>query len=342
MLAGGNAVCVRLSNRELDPLWGASLRFISAAALLWGIVAVTGRSIPRGRALGGAIVYGLLNFGAAFALAYYGMIHSPAGSAGVFLALVPLLTLASAAIHRQERPTRAGLVGGLLAVAGIWVIGADSLSTAIPFTSTLALVGSAACFAEATVVARQFPQADPFTTNAIGMTVAAVALFAGAIVTQEAIVLPQQAATWLALAYLVPIGSVMVFALFLVVVRHWPASRAAYVDVLIPIATAIVATSLLDETIRPELVAGGALVLLGTVIGAIAPKRHAASVDGSATRPIPTLAEVTLSADPPRTARLARRTPTATKARDRTEPQRTPAVPERAAASTANTAIEAP
>ena len=33
ILAGGNAVGVRFSNRELDPLWGASFRFALAAPL---------------------------------------------------------------------------------------------------------------------------------------------------------------------------------------------------------------------------------------------------------------------------------------------------------------------
>ncbi|HSJ16974.1 MAG TPA: hypothetical protein VK920_02640 [Solirubrobacterales bacterium] len=33
-LAGGNAVGIRFSNRELDPLWGAGLRFSLAAIVL--------------------------------------------------------------------------------------------------------------------------------------------------------------------------------------------------------------------------------------------------------------------------------------------------------------------
>ena len=40
VLAGGNAVGVRLSNRELDPLWGAGLRFVSAALILLLVMVV--------------------------------------------------------------------------------------------------------------------------------------------------------------------------------------------------------------------------------------------------------------------------------------------------------------
>ena len=39
LLAGGNAVGIRFSNRELDPLWGAGLRFALAAVLLWTLMA---------------------------------------------------------------------------------------------------------------------------------------------------------------------------------------------------------------------------------------------------------------------------------------------------------------
>jgi hypothetical protein len=40
VLAGGNAVCIRFSNRELAPLWGASLRFALAAAVLLAVMVV--------------------------------------------------------------------------------------------------------------------------------------------------------------------------------------------------------------------------------------------------------------------------------------------------------------
>jgi drug/metabolite transporter (DMT)-like permease len=75
LLAGGNAVGVRFSNRELAPLWGAGLRFLVAAALLVAAMVVLRQPLPHGRALTGALIYGLFNFGGAFALAYYGFVQ---------------------------------------------------------------------------------------------------------------------------------------------------------------------------------------------------------------------------------------------------------------------------
>src|SRR5215218_5476067 len=103
LLAGGNAVGVRFSNRELSPLWGAGLRFAFAAVLLAAIMAVLRLRLPRGRALVGATVYGGLNFAAAFALAYYGFVEIHAGLGQTLLAIVPLATLLLAVLQRQER-----------------------------------------------------------------------------------------------------------------------------------------------------------------------------------------------------------------------------------------------
>src|ERR671919_2854525 len=103
VLAGGNAVGVRFSNRELDPLWGAGLRFALAAVLLAAVMALFRLAPPRGRALTGALLFGSLNFGAAFALAYYGLVRVHAGLGQTLLAVVPLATLLLAVLQRQER-----------------------------------------------------------------------------------------------------------------------------------------------------------------------------------------------------------------------------------------------
>jgi drug/metabolite transporter (DMT)-like permease len=111
VLAGGNAVGVRVSNRELDPLWGAGLRFLLAAGLLGAVVAVMRLTLPRGRALLGVLLYGTLIFGGAFGFAYYALVRIHAGLGQTLLALVPLATLLLAVLQRQERLRLAAVVG---------------------------------------------------------------------------------------------------------------------------------------------------------------------------------------------------------------------------------------
>ncbi len=143
ILAGGNAVGIRFSNRELAPLWGAGLRFSLAAALLLAVMAVLRLAVPRGRALAGAVVFGALNFGAAFALTYYALVRMHAGFGQILLALVPLATLLLAVVWRQERFRTAAVVGSLLALAGIALMSRTPLEEDVPPLSLLAAIGSA-------------------------------------------------------------------------------------------------------------------------------------------------------------------------------------------------------
>lgn len=163
------------------------------------------------------------------------------------------------------------VVGGVLALAGVAVVSGASLGDGVPVASIAALVGAAVCMAEATVVARRFPAIHPLAANAVGMTVGAAVLIAGAAVAGEALSLPHRRETWLALAYLVPAGSVAVFSLFLFVVHRWGASRAAFADVLVPVTTAVLAAAILHEPLGRELVVGGAVILAGVYAGALRP-----------------------------------------------------------------------
>ena len=269
VLAGGNGVGVRFSNRELDPLWGAGLRFALSAALFLALMAVLRLELPRGRALGGAMLYGVLQFGATYALAYYALVELHAGFGQILLALVPLLTLLLAVAERQERLRGASLLGSVVALAGVVVMSQAPLREAVPLLSLLAALASALCFAQAAVLVRWLPKVHPVTTNAVGTTAGAVVLVLASLVVGEAIALPEENDTWLALAYLVVLGTVVVFVLNLYVLARWTASRFAYLFVLVPIVTVVLSAWLDDEPVGPGLVLGGLLVLGGVYVGAL-------------------------------------------------------------------------
>jgi drug/metabolite transporter (DMT)-like permease len=61
----------------------------------------------------------------------------------------------------------------------------------------------------------------------------------------------------------------LVFVLYLVVLRYWAASRAAYTFVVIPVITLLLSAWLDDEPIGIGLVLGGSLVLTGVYVGAL-------------------------------------------------------------------------
>ena len=225
LLGGANAVAVRFSNAELPPLWGATIRLVLAAAIVWVIVWVRRLPLPRGKAAVGAVLYGLLSFGGFLALMYLGLVHIGAGLASVVLALVPLLTLFFAFAHGLEPFRWRGLLGGLLAVAGIALAFFEQPNGNAPLLSLLAVAGAAAAMAEGSVLVKRFPQGDPMATNAVGMTAGAVVLLLLSVIMGEGRPLPVQTATWYAVFYLVVPGGVVVFSLFLYVLKRWTGFR---------------------------------------------------------------------------------------------------------------------
>jgi drug/metabolite transporter (DMT)-like permease len=270
-LAGGNAIGVRYSNRELDPLWGAGFRFLLAALLLGGVMLVLRLPLPRGRALLGAVAFGALMFGATFGLAYYALVRVHAGLSQTLLALVPLATLLLAVVQRQERLRRDAVAGTLLALVGVGLISGLSERESVPLLSLLAILAAVFCFAQATVLVRHFPPVHPVTLNAVGMAAGVAILIPLSFLFGETAAIPEKAETWIALAYMVIVGSGVVFVLYAVVIRLWSASRAAYGFVVTPVVTVLLSAWLDDEPITAGLVLGGLLVLAGVYFGALRP-----------------------------------------------------------------------
>jgi drug/metabolite transporter (DMT)-like permease len=268
-LAGGNGVGIRFSNRELAPLWGASLRFSLAAALLLVLMAGMKLRLPRGRALTGALLFGALNFGAGFALAYTALVDLHAGFGQILLALVPLFTLLLAVAQRQEHLKVSSVAGTLLALLGIAQMARAPVGSPLPLRGVLAALGSALCLAEAAVLVRRFPKVHPVAMNATAMAAGAALLLLASLVLGEPHPLPGLPETWVAIGYLAVVGSVVVFILYLVVLHRWPASRAAYSFVLIPFVTLLLSAWVDGERVGAELLVGGALVLAGVYLGAL-------------------------------------------------------------------------
>lgn len=267
-----NPVAVRFSNRELDPLWGAGLRFTIAAVLLVALMVMLGLAPPRGRALRGAIVFGALNYGAAVGLAYYAFVRVHAGAGQLVYALVPLVTLLLAVLQRQERLHRRAVAGALLALVGVALLTEAPSRETLPLLSLLALLVSVVCVSQAAVSVRHFPPVHPVTMNAVGTATAAAVLLPASLLAGDSLALPERAATWVALGFLVAVGSVLMFVLYLVVLTRWAASRAAYVFVLSPFLTLVLSGWLDDEPLGAGLFLGGVVIVAGVYVGALRPR----------------------------------------------------------------------
>jgi drug/metabolite transporter (DMT)-like permease len=266
VIGGSNFVAIRFSNRELDPLWGAGLRFALAAAVFGVLFAALRLSLPRGRELALVAMYGLLAFGGAYGCLYWALQEVPAGIGAVMLAVGPLLTLLLAVAHGLERLTRRAFVGALVALTGSALIFFQPGSIDFGWVSFALLGVAALCASEAVVVSKRAGQ-HPVVMNFVGMSVGAAVLPAVAALAGERLALPAEGETQIALAYLVA-ATVGLFLLVLVVVERWTASATSYAFVLMPVVAVAVGALVADEPIAATTIAGGAIVGAGVYVGA--------------------------------------------------------------------------
>jgi drug/metabolite transporter (DMT)-like permease len=269
LIGGANFVAVSFSNLELPPLFGAALRFALAAFLFFLILRLRRVQLARGRSAVGAAIYGLLGFGAAYAFLYYALVGLAAGSVAVIMAAVPLFTLIIAVLLGQERLSVRGFIGGGLAIAGIAVLSLGALGDNLSPAYLVAAVLGAVAAAASSVAAKALPDVHPLNMNAIGMASGAILLVVGSILFGEQWMIPRQPYTWLALSWLVILGSVGLFQLFLYVIRRWTASATAYVITAMPVVAVALGAILLDQPVTPTVVVGGFLVIVAVYVGAI-------------------------------------------------------------------------
>jgi drug/metabolite transporter (DMT)-like permease len=274
-LGGGNFLAVRFSNRELDPVWGAALRFSLAALLFIAIVSVMRLRWPRGRVLALNVVYGLLSITLFYALIYWALVRVTAGVATVVMAIVPLVTLSLAAAHGMERLGGRAIAGSVLALAGIVWMTIGPQEVELPLGPLLAMLASALAIGESVIVGKKLSANHPAMTNAVALGVGAPSLIVLSLLFGDSWVLPSQAEVVWSLVYLVTLGSVGLFVLVLLVVRHWTASATSYMFVLFPVVTMILGAWLADEPITVQGAVGALIVMTGVWFGALSPAARA-------------------------------------------------------------------
>jgi len=268
LFLGVNFVAVKFSNQELQPFWGASLRFIIASIILFSIARIRNIALPNGRALIGAALFGLFSFAINFGFLYWALTRVSAGMASVMFASIPLITLLMASMLGMERLTWRGMLGAVIVIGGLSLVFAEQLRFDIPFTYLAAVLIAVVSAATSGIVVKYFPRSHPIATNVIGMAVAAVLLLILSVISGETRGLPTLTPTWLALGWLVT-SSIVGFVLIVWILARWTATATSYIGVLTPLVTVAAASVLAGEKPTSTFLIGGLFVLLGVYVGAL-------------------------------------------------------------------------
>lgn len=275
LIWGSTFLAIRIGNEAVAPVWGAALRLALAAPALTLLAWATRARWPRGQALQGAILFGFFNYGVNLGLLYWGEQTVPSGIAAVFYATVPLSTALLAPLFGIEPLSPRKLAAATVAFVGVGVIFAGELSLAVPFAGLLAILVAATAAALSTVMLKRAPRQDTLPANAIAAAVGLPVCLATSVFLGESRALPETAAGWFPILYLVVAGSLGAYLLYTWLIKTWSVTNASYIGVIVPIVAVILGAIVKQERPAPLTFLGAAIVITA-VVYALRPSRPAA------------------------------------------------------------------
>ena len=269
----------------LGALWGLSFLFIRVAALEFGPVALielrvllaTLVLVPfllRQRGMDEVLanwrpiaLLGVLHYAIPFCLFAYAMLTLTGGYSAIINASSPMFAGAVAWILMGERLSTArilGLVVGFLGVA-ILVWDETTLNAASVAPASAAAVAASFCYGLAAVLVRkQLAGVSSTAISAGSMSVASLVLAPMTIICWPSE--SPSAVAWAAACSLGVFCTAIAFALYFRLIRSVGPTRAITVTFLSPVFAVLFGALFIGEAITAPMIAGGAVVLLGTAM----------------------------------------------------------------------------
>lgn len=267
----------------LAAIWGSSFLFMRITAPALGVVLTAElRTLIAGLGLAAYLrfvrfdpqwrrwwpqylVVGALTSAIPFALYAYAALHISAGLLAVLNATAPMFGALLGVALLRDRLTARRAAGLVLGIAGVVLLSRAEAGGGIPLLGIAAALGATFFYGLAGVYMKRFTSDVPARGMALGTQLAAALLLAPfiAIAPLEAIPAPLVIGSILALGLLC--GAVAYVLYFRLIADLGPAG-ALTVTYLIPLFGVLWGVLFLGESVSPPMLAGGALVILGTVL----------------------------------------------------------------------------
>lgn len=264
-LWGGSFLFMRYAVPDFGVVPLIWLRVALASVCLLPLLLMKGQLGALRERAGAVAVMGLFNSGLPFLLIAWATLSITAGLASIMNAMTPVCTAVIGAIWLGDRLDGRRSLGLLLGLAGVALLAADKADFR-PGGSGWAIVAmllATACYGFAANHTRRYLQGVPALVNATGtQLVSALVLLPPALWSW-----PERMpglGPWLAALVLGVACSALAYLLFFRLIARVGASRAVTVTFLVPVFGTLWGALFLGEPVTASMLAGGAVVLLGT------------------------------------------------------------------------------
>ena len=281
---GSTYLAIRVGVETMPPLLMAAARSLVAGLIMFPLGLRRRRSAPLASRWPSRVQWRWCATAGVLLLVGQGVVGVaertiPSGLAALLVATVPLWLLGLDAGLNRARLGLAPLAGLLLGLAGVALLSSVGLSSLggasggrvpVSIAGVLTVVGAAGLWALGTMTARRgtFP-ASPVLATGMELLAGGAALLILAAATGEFGSLHLghvSARSWIALGYLIVIGSIVAFSAYGIAIRALPTATVATYAYVNPVIAVLLGALILGEQLTPAMIGGGVLVVGAVVL----------------------------------------------------------------------------
>ena len=255
---------------ELPPFIMIGSRYTTAGILLGGGVLLFGQYQPISKKqLLNALFSGLLMIGFGGGLIFYTVLYLDTGLIALITAGEPLLIVLMMWILYGKKPGSQAYLGILLGIIGMYLLVSQKVLIANPdqWKGLLFVFGSMLSWGYGTILVSERDMPKPATSNsAIQMIFGGFCLVIFSFIVEDplAVKLTElQLTTWLAMAYLIFLGSIITFSAFNFLLTKVSPEKVATSTYVNPIVAMFLGWWLRDELITGQSIFAACIMLLG-------------------------------------------------------------------------------
>ncbi|WP_300455302.1 DMT family transporter [Desulfobacula sp.] len=266
---GASFFFVEIAIKTMTPLTIVLCRVSGAAFLLWGVVLVTRRKLPKDiRVWLAFLVLGAMNNVIPFSLIAWGQSHIDSSLAAILNATTPVFSVVLAHFLTKDEPlTKKRLAGVLFGWVGVIIlIGIESLDGfGMKIAGQAAVLCAAFLYAISAIFGRRFKAIDPAVVAAgmlSGSTLIMVPLVAA---FEQPFALSPDWTTGAALFGLAVISTALAYIIYFYVLSKAGATNILLVTFLIPVSAIFLGVMVLGETPGWNAFTGMGLIFIGLI-----------------------------------------------------------------------------
>lgn len=267
---GTTYTAIKFCVRDFPPFLLVGIRQTAAGLLLLSIALASGKAVWPGRQYTARqLLTGLATITGGNGFITWGMQYVSSGLAAIIGSLTPVMVvLFSLAMQNKERINARIVAGVLLGFGGLGVIFSHGWQD---FLKPEYRWGIAGCFASCctwslgTVMAKRWnsPAVPPILNAGLQITAGGLGGFALSLFFDKNPVIRHSVNGWLAMAYLITIGSALAFTLYMYALKHLSATVSSLYTYINPVVAILLGWILLGESLTPWTVAGMVVTIVG-------------------------------------------------------------------------------